>query len=79
MMTTATTRPPNTGVSVARVPDVVGTFGLRTNEPAMASTGMMRKNLPTIMARPWVVFIHWVLAVMPANADPLLPAAEVKA
>ena len=43
----------------------------------MASVGMMRKNRPTSIAMPSVVFIHCVSAVMPANAEPLLFAADV--
>ncbi len=40
---------------------------------------MMRKKRPTSIASPSVVFIHCVLAVMPANAEPLLFAAEANA
>ena len=40
---------------------------------------MIRKNRPTSIVIPKVVFIHGVLAVMPANADPLLFPAEVNA
>ena len=49
---------------------------LRAIAPAMARTGMMRKNRPTNMAMPIVVSYHWVAVVRPANAEPLLLDAE---
>ena len=42
----------------------------------MASTGIMVKNRPTSMAMPRVVLYHWVLALRPAKAEPLLLAAD---
>ena len=58
---------------------MAGSLGLRASEPAMASTGMMRKKRPTSIAMPRVVSIQSVAAVMPAKAEPLLLAADVKA
>ena len=55
---------------------MTGTFCLRTSEPAMASVGMARKNRPTSMHRPSVVWYHWLVTVSPANAEPLLLVAE---
>ena len=40
---------------------------------------MIRKNRPISMARPRVVSIQCVAAVIPAKAEPLLLPAEVKA
>ena len=40
---------------------------------------MIRKNRPTSMAMPNVVSYHCVAVVRPANADPLLFDADVKA
>ena len=64
-------------MSVGNVPTDGGTCCLRASEPAIASVGMIRKNRPMSMANPRVVFIHCVFAVMPANAEPLLLAADV--
>ena len=80
MITTPKSSPANSGVPVGKVPAEAGTRCLRPSEPAMASTGIMRKNRPTSIARPSVVSYHWVLAVRPPKAEPLLlNAAEVKA
>ncbi len=72
-------RPAKSGVPVGNVPADTGTACLRPSEPAMASTGTIRKKRPTSMQRPSVVLNQLVLAVRPANAEPLLLAAEVKA
>ena len=45
----------------------------------MASAGMIRKKRPTSIAMPSVVVVPLVLPVSPANAEPLLLAAEAKA
>ena len=66
-------------MSVGNVPADGGTRCLRTSEPASASVGMIRKKRPTSITMASVVFIQAVLAVRPANAEPLLLAAEVKA
>ena len=79
MTTTPTTRPANNGVCVGNVPADAGTVCLRAIEPAMPRTGMIRKKRPTSMARPSVVSYHCVAVVRPANAEPLLFAADVKA
>ena len=77
MTITPMTRATNSGVWVGKVPGPVGTRCFRASEPAIANVGMMRKNRPTSMQIPRVVFIHCVSAVIPANADPLLFDAEV--
>ena len=71
-----TTRPPNSGVSVGNVPAVAGTFCLRTSEPPIASAGMIRKKRPISIARPIVIVYQSEPVPWPANADPLLLAAE---
>ncbi len=48
----------------------------RTSEPAIASTGMMRKNRPTSIARAWAMLRNGVLEESPANAEPLLLAGD---
>ena len=45
----------------------------------MASTGTIRANRPTSMQMPSVVLYQLVLPLRPANAEPLLFDAEVKA
>ena len=72
-------RPANSGVPVGNVPEVAGAFCLRTSDPAMASTGMIRKKRPISIERPSVVLYQSVLPVSPPNAEPLLLPAEVKA
>ena len=72
-------RPANSGVPVGKVPAETGTGCLRPSDPAMASTGTMRKKRPTSMQTPSVVLNQSVLAVRPPKAEPLLLAAEVKA
>ena len=73
-----TTRPANSGESVGNVPAVTGTRCLRTSEPPMASAGMIRKKRPISIARPWVTVYQSVPVPWPANAEPLLLAAEAK-
>src|SRR5579885_3654857 len=73
---TDSSSPRNSGVSVRKVPAVAGTTCLRTIDPPMASTGMMVKNRPTSIVRPSVVLYHWVLALIPANDEPLLLADD---
>ncbi len=62
---------------VGNVPADGGTCFLRTSEPASASVGMIRKNRPNSITMARVLFIHAVLAVRPAKAEPLLFAADV--
>src|SRR5258706_14059945 len=77
--TTPSTRPPNNGVSVGNVPDVLGTFCLGTNEPPMARVGMTRKKRPISMHKARVVWYQLLVTVRPPNAEPLLLVADVKA
>ena len=76
---TPTTRPANSGVSVGNVPAVVGHLAAcAASEPPIASAGMIRKKRPTSMARPMVIVYQSVPVAWPANAEPLLFAAEAK-
>src|SRR4051794_27309342 len=75
---TPTISPPNSGLDVGSVPAVVGTLGLAAGEPPIASAGMIRKKRPTSMARPRVTVYQSGPVDWPANADPLLLAAEAK-
>ena len=72
------TRPPNSGVSVGKVPAVTGTRCLRTSDPPMASAGMIRKKRPISIARPWVTVYQSVPVPCPAKAEPLLLATDEK-
>ena len=69
----------NSGVSVGKVPADAGAGCLRASEPAIASTGTIRRNRPTSIARPSVVLYQSVFPVSPPNAEPLLFAADVNA
>src|SRR3954447_5389809 len=77
MMPTSNTA--NNGVPVGNVPADAGTGCLRPSDPAMASTGIIRKYRPMSMHSPNVVLNHCVLPESPPNADPLLFAELVKA
>src|SRR5436190_23904820 len=77
--TTPITSTTKSGVCVGKVPADGGTRRFRASAPASASVGMIRKNRPTSIATASAVFVHAVLAVKPANADPLLLPADVKA
>ena len=54
-------------------------FGLAASEPAIAITGTMMPKRQASMAMPSVVSYQGVLAVRPAKAEPLLPAADENA
>ena len=69
----------NSGLWVGSVPALGGTVCLRASEPAMASTGTIRKNLPASIASAPVVLYQSVLPVSPPKADPLLLACEANA
>src|SRR5207245_6872225 len=77
MITTPSRRPVNSGVPVGNVPAEGGTGCLRASDPAMASTGTMRKKRPTSMARARVVLNQVVLPARPPNADRVLLAGAV--
>ena len=56
-----------------------GTTFLPTIDPAMPSAGTIIRKRPTSMSRPSVTLYQGVLALRPANAEPLLPAPLVNA
>lgn len=76
---TPTTRPTNCGRCVGRVPMDAGVFAWAANAPASASAKRIGRNLPNIIANPRAVLYHVVFTAIPANAEPLLLAAEVNA
>src|ERR1700726_427123 len=76
---TLTSSVEKSGVVTGKVPSDGGTVFLAARLPAMASIGMIMKNRPTNIATPIVELYQNVLAEMPANAEPLLPVADVNA
>ena len=56
---------------------VIGIFFLAARLPATASSGMRIRKRPISIARPIVRLYQGVLALMPANALPLLPVPLV--
>src|SRR5262245_19677948 len=74
---TPTTRPTKSGPVVGKVPSEVGTDFFAASEPAIAIVGMIiQKRLTNIAIAP-VMLKNNVLAVMPANADPLFAVLDV--
>ena len=71
--------PTNCGRWVGRVPIDSGVCPCRASDPASARTSTIGRNLPNAIASPSAVLYQSVLTVIPANAEPLLLAAEVKA
>src|SRR5215467_10057111 len=66
------------GVVTGNVPNDGGTYFLPARLPAIANAGMIIRKRPTSIVMPPAVLYQRVLVVSPANADPLLPACEVK-
>src|SRR5579863_10232431 len=67
------------GVVTGKVPADSGTVFFCARFPAIARIGITAKNLPKSIATPVAELYQSVLGLRPANADPLLPAAEVNA
>jgi hypothetical protein len=67
------------GVVTGNVPSDGGVIFLRPKLPAMASIGIIIMKRPNSIASPIVVLYQSVLALSPANAEPLLPVPDVKA
>src|SRR4026209_2666655 len=65
--------------SVGNVPAEGGTTFLPTSDPAIASAGTIIRKRPASIVTPRVVLYQSVLALIPAKAEPLLPAPLVKA
>ncbi len=76
---TLTSKVVNSGVVTGNVPNDGGTIFFRARLPAIASMGMIMKKRPISIVMPIVVLYQSVFAEMPAKAEPLLPAASVKA
>src|SRR5437899_4180117 len=67
------------GPVIGKVPRDSGTVFLEARFPAIARMGITAKKRPASMTTPMLALYQSVLALMPANADPLFPAAEVYA
>ena len=74
-MTVPINRMTNSEPFVGKVPLVTGINFLPARLPAIARAGMMKRNLPTSMSMPIVKLYQGVLALIPAKALPLFPAA----
>src|SRR5258708_9238604 len=75
MMTVPTSRATNNDPFVGNVPLVTGINFFDAKLPAIASAGIMKRNLEISMSMPSVRLYQGVLALIPANALPLFPAA----
>ena len=64
---------------MGNVPIDSGVVPCLASEPASASTNTIGRNRPKTIAKPRAVLYQTVLTLIPANADPLLLAAEVNA
>ena len=79
MTTVETSSAENSGVVTGKVPADCGTVFLRARLPAIARVGITAKNRPSNVEIPVVALYHGVFALIPANAEPLFPVAEVNA
>ena len=70
-MITLSRKPMKSGPSVGKVPGEGETFLFAASEPAIARIGIAWANRPKIIARPVVTLYQGVLALSPANAEPL--------
>src|ERR1700759_3301045 len=77
MTMTPTTRPTNRPPVVGNVPADGGWDFFAASEPAIAIAGMIIQKRPMNIATAPVTLKNNVLAVIPANADPLLPVLDV--
>src|ERR1700722_10694594 len=73
-MTVPINRTTNSPPFVGNVPLVTGISFFEARLPAMASAGIRKRNLPINISIPIVRLYQGVLALIPANALPLLPA-----
>src|SRR5437588_5890980 len=70
-------RTTNSDPCVGNVPLVTGISFFAARLPAMASAGIMNRNLPISISIPRVRLYQGVLALSPAKALPLFPAPLV--
>src|SRR5467141_3103429 len=73
---TEMSRPVNNGVVTGNVPSDCGTYFFFARLPAIARTGITIKNRPNNMVAPMVELYQSVLALSPANAEPLFAPAS---
>src|SRR5581483_8541661 len=78
MSITPMRRTVNKGVVTGNVPREGGTYFFCARLPAIASIGMIMKKRPISIVKAPAMLYQGVLVVKPANAEPLLPACEVK-
>src|SRR4029077_10766243 len=76
---TPTSRMLNSGVVTGNVPSDGGTYFFFARFPAIASMGRIMKNRPTSIVIPPAMLYQGVFQCSPPNAEPLLPAIDVKA
>src|ERR1700749_1412443 len=79
MRMTPTSRVVNSGVVTGKVPTVAGMLFFAARLPAIASIGISIRKRPANIATPSVELYQCVLVLSPANAEPLLPVADVYA
>src|SRR6267142_209405 len=73
---TEMSRPVNNGEVTGKVPSDCGTYFFLARLPAIARTGITIKNRPNNMVAPMVELYQRVLALSPANAEPLFAPAS---
>src|SRR6185437_9150144 len=69
----------NSGVLTGNMPTDGGIRFFRARFPARARAGIIMRKRPESMVNPRLRFYQGVLALNPAKAEPLLPAADVNA
>src|SRR3984893_15222109 len=73
---TEMSRPVNSGVVTGNVPSDCGTYYFLARLPAIARTGITMKKRPNSMVAPRLELYQSVLALSPANAEPLFAPAS---
>ena len=66
----------NSVVFTGKVPGDGGTLFFSARFPASASMGTIIRKRPASMVKPRVMLYQWVFALIPANAEPLLPGGR---
>ena len=79
MIVTPVSMPTNTSRWVGSLPSAAGVMRCLDNDPASPNTNTIGRNRPSNMVIPKAALYQVVLTDMPANALPLLFAADVNA
>ncbi len=74
--TTATSMMTKSTLVLGKEAELTGTFPFFANDPAIARAGIITTNLPINMPKPNVRLQNTVLALKPANAEPLFASAD---